>query len=78
MKFFEASFATIIIRFYLLMAVAFIAGFAGMPWLGLLCLPLLLSAMLGVKFGSDKDIKQSKLAGRTDIRAKSKRLNKAA
>ena len=50
MKYFEASIGTVVKRFCLMMAIALIAGFAGIPWLGVLCLPILLSAMLAVKF----------------------------
>jgi len=50
MKYFEASFGTVLLRFYAMIAVALIAGFANIPWLGLLCIPIFLSAMMGVKF----------------------------
>ena len=50
MKYFEASFAQVVIRFYLMIAIALIAGFANIPWLGLLCVPIFLSAMMGIKF----------------------------
>lgn len=50
MKPFSISFATALIRFYLMMAIALVAGFANIPWLAVLCLPLFLSAILGISF----------------------------
>ena len=50
MRMFEASVQTVILRFYLMMAVVIGSFFAGVPWLALLSLPILLSAMLGVSF----------------------------
>ena len=50
MKYFQASFANVLIRFYLMIAVALVAGFANIPWLGLLCIPIFLTAMMGIKF----------------------------
>ena len=63
MKYFKASFATVLIRFYIMIAVALIAGFASIPWLGILCVPIFLSAMLGVQFEfgtSNKTVSTSK------------------
>ena len=54
MKFFEASIGTIVTRFFLLMAIVIIAGFVGQWWLAILALPILLSAMTGVSFKSNK------------------------
>lgn len=55
MKVFEANFATVIKRFYLMMAVVLIAGFTGLWWLAILALPILLSSMLCVKFFDKKE-----------------------
>lgn len=54
MKFYEATIGTIVIRFFLLMAIVIIAGFTGQWWLSIIALPILLSAMAGVSFKSDK------------------------
>ena len=55
MKFFEATVGAIIIRFYLMVAVVIIAGFTGQWWLSVLALPILLSAMTGISFKSNKN-----------------------
>ncbi len=52
MKVFETNFANVLIRFYLMMAVVLVAGFTGFWALGLLALPLFLSAILG--FGKEQ------------------------
>ena len=39
----------IFMRYYLLMTVVIAAGFSGQWWLGLLALPIFISAILGVK-----------------------------
>jgi len=44
---FEANFGKIVIRFYLMMAVVLVAGFTGFWALGLLALPIFLTAILG-------------------------------
>ena len=54
MKFYEASIGTIVIRFFLLMAIVIVAGFSGQWWLSIFALPILLSAMAGVSFKNDK------------------------
>jgi hypothetical protein len=54
MKFFEASIGTIISRFFLLVALVIVAGFSGQWWISIFALPVLLSAMTGVRFGSKK------------------------
>ncbi|MEZ4934094.1 MAG: hypothetical protein R2788_18465 [Saprospiraceae bacterium] len=61
MKAFEANFVTVIIRFYLMMAVVLIAGFTGIWWLAILALPIFLSSMMCVKFFDKKeDVKHGK------------------
>jgi hypothetical protein len=50
MKFMQLNLATLILRFYLLMAVVIVAFFAGIPWLAILSLPILLSLLMGVRF----------------------------
>ena len=55
MKAFEANFTTVIMRFYLMMAVVLIAGFTGLWWLAILALPIFLSSMMCVKFFDRKE-----------------------
>lgn len=50
MKLFSLNLTTLILRFYLLMAIVIGSFFAGVPWLAILSLPVFLSAMLGVSF----------------------------
>lgn len=45
---FEANFANILVRFYLMMAIVLVAGFTGFWALGLLALPIFLAAILGI------------------------------
>lgn len=54
MTFFNASFSTIILRFYLIMAIVIGAFFSGMPYLAALALPIVISAMAGVTFNTKK------------------------
>lgn len=50
MKFFQLDFTTVILRFYLMMAVVIVALFTGYPVLASLALPIFLSAMMGIQF----------------------------
>lgn len=50
MKFFQLNFATVILRFYLMMAVVIGSVFAGQMWLAVLALPIFLTIMLGMSF----------------------------
>ncbi|MEO5906379.1 MAG: hypothetical protein ABIQ11_06620 [Saprospiraceae bacterium] len=50
MKLFSLDFTTLILRFYLLMAIVIGSFFTGYPILAFLTLPIFLSAMMGVKF----------------------------
>ncbi len=52
MRFFAIPVYTIVLRYYLMMAVVLIAGFSGLYFLALLALPLFLSAILGISFTS--------------------------
>lgn len=54
MKYFQARFDIVVMRFYLTIAIAVVAFFANIPWLALLCLPVFLSAILAVKFDARK------------------------
>ena len=48
MKYFNLRIDTLILRFYLLMAIVLISVFAGIPFMAILALPVFLSGMLGV------------------------------
>ena len=61
MKAFEAKFTTVIMRFYLMMAVVIVAGFTGFWWLAVLALPIFLSSMMCVKFFDKKESNNGKL-----------------
>ena len=50
LKAFDLNFGTVILRFYLMMAVVITAGFTGLWLLGLLALPIFISIMMGVSF----------------------------
>ena len=50
MRLFEASIQTVVLRFYLLMAVVLVSIFSGIYPLALLALPILIVTMLGVSF----------------------------
>lgn len=52
MKLFNLSFSTIIIRFYLMMAIVIGAMFAGVPLLALLAFPVFFITLVGVQFKS--------------------------
>lgn len=54
MQAFESNFATVIKRFFLMMAVVIIGGFTGQWWLALLALPIFLSAILCIRFFPEK------------------------
>ena len=66
MKPFSLSIGTLIVRFYLMMAIIIGAIFAGMPWLALLALPVFLSAMMGISFSVNK-AKTVKTKERTNL-----------
>ena len=50
MKFFTASFDTVLIRYYLLMVVVVGSFLIGAPLLAFLALPIFLSAFMGINF----------------------------
>ena len=47
--FFSLPFDKIILRFYLMMAVVVAAFFAGVPWLGLVAVPIFMSILMGIR-----------------------------
>jgi len=51
MQLFKASIKTVVLRYYLMMALVFVALFGKMPLLAILAAPLFLSALMAVKFG---------------------------
>jgi hypothetical protein len=50
MNLFQLNIASVILRFYLMMAVVIGSIFAGQMWLSVLALPIFLSIMLGISF----------------------------
>lgn len=51
MQLFQANIKTVILRYYLMMAVVFVSLFLHIPILAILAAPLFLSALLAVKIG---------------------------
>ncbi len=49
-KFCNLNFATLVLRFYLLIGIVIGAFFAGVPWLSILALPVFFVSMLVVEF----------------------------
>ena len=49
MKAFELNIATLMIRFYLMMAIIIISFSIGLPWLAYLAFPVFMSCLMGVK-----------------------------
>ncbi len=54
MKYFEVNLTTLLLRFYLMMAVIIIGVFTGQLWMAALGLPIFLSCMLGVSLKKNK------------------------
>ncbi len=52
MKLFELTLPSMVLRFYLMMAVVITAGFTGVWAIALLALPIFLSAMVGLSISS--------------------------
>ena len=50
MKSFEVNFGTLMLRFYLMMAIIIISFSIGLPWLAFLAFPVFMSCLMGVKF----------------------------
>ena len=69
MEFFSISVSTIILRFFLMMAVIIVGVFVGQYWLAALGLPIFLSVMLGLgtksKAVATKASKQSNIQPQT-------------
>jgi hypothetical protein len=63
MKFLNLSLATLIFRFYLMMAIIIIAGFSGLWILSVLALPVFFSALMGIRFNKYFTIRKSGQAG---------------
>jgi hypothetical protein len=54
MKFLDLNITTLMLRFYLLMAIVIAAGFSGYWSLALLALPVFFSALMGISFTRTK------------------------
>lgn len=70
MQFFNISLVTIMLRFYLMMAVVIGSLFAGVPWLCILALPIFLSVMLGVTINKEAP----KVAKRKHVKPQKKQM----
>lgn len=57
---FKLSFAGVVIRFYLMMAVVILAGFSGLWWLAILALPIFLSGIMAFKPNTGAKAKEAK------------------
>ena len=55
---FKLSFAGVVMRFYLMMAVVIIAGFSGQWWLAILALPIFLSGIMAYKSEQKEKVKK--------------------
>lgn len=62
MEFFSIGIATIILRFFLMMAVIIVGVFTGQAWLTVLGLPIFLSIMLGVGLKKDTTSAQASIS----------------
>ena len=62
MEFFNINIATVIIRFFLMMAVIIAGVFTGQWWLTVLGLPIFLSVMLGISFKKKQETATTSVA----------------
>ena len=62
MEFFNINIATVIIRFFLMMAVIIAGVFTGQWWLTVLGLPIFLSVMLGISFQKKQETATTSVA----------------
>ncbi|MEM9920283.1 MAG: hypothetical protein AAF990_19460 [Bacteroidota bacterium] len=71
-QFTSLSLGSLIMRYYLIMAIVIGAGFSGMWYLGIIALPLLISTILGmsISWGSKKAV--SRRSTRIPVKAKAK------
>lgn len=70
LKTFDLNIGTVILRFYLMMAVVIIAGFSGYWLMAFMALPIFLSIMLGISFkkkSEDEPTKYSSLLNNPKI-----------
>ena len=75
---YELSMTSVVLRFYLLMAVVIIAGFAGVWYVALLALPIFLSTMLGIKIDRPATAKKQATAAKTVVLSSPAPLSEAA
>lgn len=79
MRAFEASFETVILRFFLMMTVIIVAFVAGAAYLALIAVPIFISAMMAVKFDIfaktvKKEALQRNLNAYPNLQSKDKRI----
>jgi len=78
MKLFSLNFSTLVLRFYLLMAIVIGAFFIGYPILAILALPVFLMSMMAVKFTLPRLSFTKKSAANTNVtRERHKKLEQA-
>ena len=56
MKFYNASFTSVMIRYYLMMAAVIIGLFSGQAWIAFFAIPLFISCLMGIRFGGMKEV----------------------
>ncbi len=76
MKLLDLSISTLIIRFYLLMAIVIGAGFIGQWWLAILALPVFFSALMGMKFTKPQWKRQSRASAVQEMQHANSRQKK--
>lgn len=78
MKFFDASFDTVLMRYYLLMVVAVVPFLIGVPYLSFLAFPVFLTAFMGINFKPSINRARSIIFKREDVERKENVSAKAA
>lgn len=76
---FNISLTTVLLRFYLMMAIVIVAGFSGMWWLSVLALPVFISNMIGLQFWpAQKSVSQRAKANKKTLKPSAQEMKMAA
>ncbi|MEM8585443.1 MAG: hypothetical protein AAGF87_14285 [Bacteroidota bacterium] len=76
---FNISLTTVLLRFYLMMAIVIVAGFSGMWWLSVLALPVFISNMIGLKLWPvQKSASQRTKANQNTLKPSTQEMKMAA
>ena len=67
MKFMHLPLDTLFLRFYLMMAIVLIAGYSGLWVVAFLALPVFMSCLLGITFGTPKEVMQEGMFKEMDV-----------